>query len=209
MFKPGGNAQRPLLRGSKFGTDCGSRSIASLCIMCSPVVQGLRNESEGTLGGLSWVMTPQLPLMWISCGSGLPGVEGVWGYTAEPVCVREDGCSLSLIRRYETAPKFSSPCLGSGECKPGGSTWACGLWPLPPWTQPHLIFSTDVEFGFLVDTIFSLSLVGVFLDLKWLNNSVTFILSSHLESRCLNSQSKISSEGIFRHRWASVVTDSL
>lgn len=82
-----------------------SVSVASLCIMCSPLVQGLRNESWECFSGLWWIMTlTQLPLTWMSCGWSFPGVRG---FTSEPVCVMVGGCLLPLSRGHVIYPKLS------------------------------------------------------------------------------------------------------
>lgn len=111
-----------------------SGSVASLHIMCSALVQGLRNESRECFGGFWWIMTPpQLSLMWMSCGCGFPSVGD---FTTEPVCVMEGGCSLPLTRGHVVRPKFSSsPLVWRGVCanlaadKPVGY----GLHPKASW----------------------------------------------------------------------------
>lgn len=59
--------------GDKFDTvSCNRLWICcATWIMCSPLVQGLRNEHGESFGSLCWMTPPQLSLTWISCGCGL------------------------------------------------------------------------------------------------------------------------------------------
>lgn len=91
--------------------DCGS--VASFCIMRSVLLEGFRDESGGTSGAFDWLQHLLCcPFTCMSCGCGLPRVGA--DFTAEPVRVTEDGCSLSLARGCSTHPRPSSPPLWSG-----------------------------------------------------------------------------------------------
>lgn len=93
---------------------------------------------------------------------------GCRGFTDEPVCIKEDGCSLPLIRGYTTNSKFSSLYLGcKGACaNPSSADETVGYGVPLLHTQSGMIFKPAVGFGFLMDVFFSFSLVYFSLHLR-------------------------------------------
>lgn len=95
---PGGDAQVPPPgRGSStesLAADSGS--VASLCIPCSALVVSAMSLVD-TFGSLM-VYDPSYAAPHVNVPRvGLPMAGN---FTAEPVCVREDGCSLPLTRDH-------------------------------------------------------------------------------------------------------------
>lgn len=117
---PGGQAQVPPLAGPSLPESlaAGSASVSALCITSSAPLQGLSHESGQRFGALGWIYGTSsaapdgnVPWLWPSRGGD---------FTAEPVCVREDGCSVPVSRGSSTAPASPLPFLLVGSvCKRG------------------------------------------------------------------------------------------
>lgn len=90
-------------------TDSGG--VASLCVPCSALVASA--VSLGDTSGSLMVYDPSSA----ASHANVPcvGLPMAGNFTAEPVCVREDGCSLPLTRDHPPKTLYFILCFSGGK----------------------------------------------------------------------------------------------